>query len=148
MQVTANPLCPPWASSILVALFEATILVRPLNGQNQITAVTVGSSLVCLLEKGTFICVCMCIALWEVCLMRDRCVTGMCLGQVTGETPLGNCKRLERSLSHAVFFLSFLFPPFTQPCGDTLLLLLSPSLPPSLHSFLPSSFFLTDCQEI
>lgn len=132
MPVTVNTLCPPRTSRILVTLFEATILVRPLSGQDQITAVTVGSSLVCLLEKGTGICVCMCIALWEVCLMCDRCVTGMCLGQVTEEAPLGNCKRLDHSLSHAVFFLSFFFPSFTQPCGDTLLLL---PLPPFLSAF-------------
>ena len=80
-------------------------------------------------------CVLVCVALWVACLMCDRCVTGMCLGQVTGETPLGNCKRLDHSLSHPVFFFTVFLSSFTQPSVEKL-----PS-PPSVLSSLP----LTDC---
>lgn len=61
---------------------------------------------------------------WQMC---DRYM----LGAGHRETPLGNCKRLDHSLSHAVFLLSFILLSFTQPCGETLPL--APSLPPSLH---------------
>lgn len=104
--------------------------MKLLSGKHRIAVVIVGSSPVCRLEKGTVVCV----ALWVVCFKCDRCVTGMSSGQVTGETPLGNCKRLDHSLSHAVFFLSLLLPSFTQPCGKAL-----PLPPPLPHVF----FFLS-----
>lgn len=67
--------------------------------------------------------VCACVALWAACFMCDSWVTGMCSGRVTGETPVGNCKRLDHSLSRPVFFLSLLLASLTQPCVE------SPPLP-------------------
>lgn len=99
--------------------------VKLLSGQHQITVVIVGSSPVCLPQKGAVSCVWVgvCVALWATCFMCDSCVTGMCLGQVTGETLQGNHKRLDHSLSLPVFFLSFFIFLFLhlQSHGDTLL---------------------------
>lgn len=78
-----------------------------------------------------------CDALWVACLMCDRCVTGMCLGQVTGEIPLGNCKRLDHSLSHAVFFCLLFHPSLN------LVLELFP-VPPSFDPFFFSSHSLSE----
>lgn len=59
---------------------------------------------------------CVGLALWVTCLMCDRCVTGMCSGQVTGEIPLGDSERLALCLSHTVFF--GFHPSFTKPLAE------------------------------
>lgn len=135
--------CPPWTASILVSLCEAT-LICPSEAAQWPTSDHCGYSgqLPSVPSSEGHSHLCVCVALWAACFMCDRCVTGMCLGQVTGETPLGNSKRLDHSLFLPVFFLSLflslLLPSFTQPRGETL------PLPPFLLSSLP----LTDCQEI
>lgn len=92
--------------------------VELLGSHRHNTLVRAGSSPVCLLEKGTVICVCVCVrlALWVTCLMCDRCVTGMCSGQVTGEIPLGDSERLPLCLSHTVFF--GFHPSFSKPLAE------------------------------
>lgn len=101
------PPSPPWTASILVSLCEATLFCpseaaqwpTPDHGgySGQLPSVPAW-------EGHSNLCVCVCVALWVACFICDRYLTGMCLGQVAGETLLGDWKRLDHSLSLPVFF--------------------------------------------
>lgn len=129
---------PPKTWSLLVSKREV-VLICPTEAAQQSTSDHFGcsrqlpsvSTLKGTLTNMCIESVCLCITLLAACFICESYVTDMCLGQVTGKTLQGNCKRLDHILFLPHFFLSSFFPFFSsdlncfcrQLCLDTCALL-------------------------